>query len=38
MKAMLYTKTSEQNTVALELFETVIAPLINAEEPSRFTF
>jgi protein-L-isoaspartate(D-aspartate) O-methyltransferase len=38
MKAMLYTKTSEQNTVALELFETVVAPLINAEEPSRFTF
>ena len=38
MKAMLYTKTSEQSTVALELFETVIAPLINAAEPSRFTF
>ncbi|MBC7622925.1 MAG: protein-L-isoaspartate O-methyltransferase [Aeromicrobium sp.] len=38
MKAMLYTKTSEQSTVALELFETVVAPLINAAEPSRFTF
>lgn len=38
MKAMLYTKTSEQSKVALELFETVVAPLINAAEPSRFTF
>jgi protein-L-isoaspartate(D-aspartate) O-methyltransferase len=38
MKAMLYTKTSENNTTALELFETVIPPLINAEQPSRFTF
>jgi protein-L-isoaspartate(D-aspartate) O-methyltransferase len=38
MKAMLYTKTSEQSTIALELFETVLAPLINAEQPSRFAF
>ncbi|MCA3042990.1 MAG: protein-L-isoaspartate O-methyltransferase [Rhodocyclaceae bacterium] len=38
MKAMLYTKATEQSTNALELFETVVAPLLNAEQPSRFTF
>jgi protein-L-isoaspartate(D-aspartate) O-methyltransferase len=38
MKATLYTKTSENATTAQELFETVLPPLINAEQPSRFTF
>jgi len=38
MKAMLFSKTSENNSTAVELFETVVAPLINAEQPSRFSF
>ena len=38
MKAMLFTKTSENNSTAVELFETVVAPLVNAEQPSRFSF
>lgn len=38
MKAMLFTKTSESNSTAIELFETVVAPLLNAEQPSRFSF
>ena len=38
MKAMLFTKTSEANSTAIELFETVLTPLINALQPSRFSF
>ncbi len=38
MKAMLYTKTGENAASAQELFETVLPPLVNAEQPSRFTF
>ena len=38
MKAVLFSKTSENNSTAVELFETVVAPLINAEQPSRFSF
>ena len=38
MKAMLFTKTSDANSTAIELFETVLTPLINALQPSRFSF
>lgn len=38
MKAILFTKTSETHSTSQELFETVVTPLINAEQPSRFHF
>jgi protein-L-isoaspartate(D-aspartate) O-methyltransferase len=38
MKATLFTKTRENTTTEQALFETVLPPLINAEQPSRFTF
>ncbi len=38
MKATLFTKTGEASYVASEIFETVLAPLINAPQPSRFEF
>lgn len=38
MKAMLFAKTGESHSTAVELFETVVSPLINAEQPSRFSF
>ncbi len=38
MKGMLFTKTSDTHTSATELFETVLTPLINAPQPSRFSF
>ena len=38
MKATLYTRTSVSAVAAVEVFETVVAPLINAKQPSRFDF
>jgi protein-L-isoaspartate(D-aspartate) O-methyltransferase len=38
MKATLFTKTGDNAYAATELFETVLAPLINALQPSRFEF
>lgn len=38
MKAMLLTKTGENQFASTELFETVLPPLINAAQPSRFDF
>jgi protein-L-isoaspartate(D-aspartate) O-methyltransferase len=38
MKATLITKTGEGAYAARELFETVLPPLVNAPEPSRFSF
>jgi len=38
MKAMLYTRTGEKAFARSEIFETVIAPLIHAKQPSRFDF
>jgi protein-L-isoaspartate(D-aspartate) O-methyltransferase len=38
MKATLVTKTAESQFASLEIFETVVAPLINAAQPSRFAF
>jgi protein-L-isoaspartate(D-aspartate) O-methyltransferase len=38
MKATLVTKTGEGAYAAAELFETVLPPLQNATQPSRFTF
>ena len=38
MKATLITKTAENQYVSAELFETVVPPLINAAQPSRFDF
>lgn len=38
MKAMLITKTAENQLVSAGLFETVVPPLINAAQPSRFDF
>jgi protein-L-isoaspartate(D-aspartate) O-methyltransferase len=38
MTATLVTRVDEQSFKSLDLFETVIAPLINAVHPSRFTF
>lgn len=38
MKATIFTKTSETATIASEIFETAFAPLINAQQPSRFEF
>ncbi|MEP7155832.1 MAG: protein-L-isoaspartate O-methyltransferase [Betaproteobacteria bacterium] len=38
MKAVLITRTGENQFATAELFETVVAPLINAAQPSRFDF
>lgn len=38
MKATLITKTVENQFASVEIFETVIPPLINAAQPSRFNF
>ena len=38
MKAMLYIRTGEKAFARSEIFETVIAPLIHAKQPSRFDF
>jgi protein-L-isoaspartate(D-aspartate) O-methyltransferase len=38
MKATLITKTAENQFVSAEIFETVVPPLINAAQPSRFAF
>jgi protein-L-isoaspartate(D-aspartate) O-methyltransferase len=38
MKATLITKTGDATYASSELFETVLAPLINAKQPSRFSF
>jgi protein-L-isoaspartate(D-aspartate) O-methyltransferase len=38
MKACLITKTAEAAFTTIELFETAIAPLINAPQPPRFHF
>ncbi|MEO8101053.1 MAG: protein-L-isoaspartate O-methyltransferase [Betaproteobacteria bacterium] len=38
MKATLITKTAENQFASAELFETVVPPLINAAQPSRFDF
>ena len=38
MKATLITKTAENQLVSAEVFETVVPPLINAAQPSRFDF
>jgi protein-L-isoaspartate(D-aspartate) O-methyltransferase len=38
MEAMLYTRTGEKAFSRTEIFETVIAPLIHAKQPSRFEF
>jgi protein-L-isoaspartate(D-aspartate) O-methyltransferase len=38
MKAVLMTKTPTGTIVSTEVFETQLAPLINAEQPARFEF
>jgi len=38
MKATLITKTAQNQFVSAEIFETVVSPLINAVQPSRFDF
>ena len=38
MEAMLYTRTGEKSFARFEIFETVVAPLIHAMQPSRFNF
>ena len=38
MKATVFTKTGDTSFAAAELFETVLAPLVNAKQPSRFEF
>ena len=38
MKACLFTKTDDATHISVALFETVIAPLMNAKQPSRFHF
>ncbi len=38
MKATLFTKTGDTAFTADDLFETVLPPLINAKQPSRFEF
>lgn len=38
MKATLFTKTANAQFASRELFETVLTPLINAAQPSRFSF
>ena len=38
MKATLITRTAENQFVSAEIFETVVPPLLNAAQPSRFNF
>ena len=38
MKAMLYTRTGVNAYASVEIFETVVPPLLNAKQPSRFDF
>jgi protein-L-isoaspartate(D-aspartate) O-methyltransferase len=38
MKATVFTKTDNASFAATDLFETVLAPLVNAKQPSRFEF
>ena len=38
MKATVTTKSEDGSFASVELFETVVAPLINAQQPSRFHF
>lgn len=38
MKATVFTKTGTASFAATDLFETVLAPLVNAKQPSRFEF
>jgi protein-L-isoaspartate(D-aspartate) O-methyltransferase len=38
MEATLFEKTGDTEFVATKIFETVLAPLVNAEQPSRFAF
>lgn len=38
MKATVFTKTGDASFAATDLFETVLAPLVNAKQPSRFEF
>ena len=38
MKAMLYTKTTSATIAMAEIFETVLTPLVNAQQPQRFEF
>ena len=38
MKATVFTKTSDASFAFTEIFETVLAPLVNAKQPSRFEF
>ena len=38
MKATVFTKTDEVSFMSNEIFETVLTPLINATQPSRFAF
>jgi protein-L-isoaspartate(D-aspartate) O-methyltransferase len=38
MKAMLYTRTGVNAYASSEIFETVVPPLLNAKQPSRFDF
>jgi protein-L-isoaspartate(D-aspartate) O-methyltransferase len=38
MKARLLRSTGKASLVAVDLFETVVAPLVNAATPARFTF
>lgn len=38
MKATVFTKTGDASFASTDLFETVLAPLVNAKQPSRFEF
>lgn len=38
MKATLFTRTTDNAITLMELFETVVQPLVHAVQPSRFTF
>lgn len=38
MKATLFTKTGDTAFTTDDLFETVLMPLVNAKQPSRFEF
>ena len=38
MKATLFTRASGNAVASAEIFETVVAPLVNARQPSRFDF
>jgi protein-L-isoaspartate(D-aspartate) O-methyltransferase len=38
MKATVFTRSDALSFQSNEIFETVLAPLVNAVQPSRFTF